>query len=133
MFEKMEIFRMAQGLATYASARQTAIAQNVANADTPGYRARDIAPFAEAYENRGAFTDTAGLRATRAGHIQPSGDSPQWQVREMPRPGDLSPNGNNVSLETELMMSAQVQREHQLALTVYRSALTILRTSIGRG
>ena len=128
MMEKMQIFRMAQGLATHAAARQAAIAQNVANADTPGYRARDIAPFAETYESR-----SPGLRATRAGHIGYDGaDRMTWQAKEMPRPGDLSPNGNNVSLETEMMLSAEVQQEHEMALSVYRSALTILRTSLGR-
>jgi len=127
MFEKMQIFRLAQGLATHAAARQSAIAQNVANADTPGYRAKDVAPFAEAYE-------AGAMRASRAGHLL-AGDSArgQWQMREASRPGAISPNGNNVSLEAEMMLSAEVQQEHELALSVYRSALTILRSSIGRG
>ena len=130
MFEKMEIFRMAQGLATHAAARQSAIAQNVANADTPGYRARDIAPFSEAFAS--GRQDNVPLRTTRPGHVFP-GETTRatWQAVEVDRPGAESPNGNNVSLETEMMMAAEVQQEHELALTVYRSALSILRTSLG--
>ena len=130
MLEKMQIFRVAQNMASHASARQAVIAQNVANADTPGYRARDIAPFADSHET----APQSALRATRPGHILP-GDNTRssWRAFEAERPGAMSPNGNNVSLETELMMSAETQAEQQKALAIYRSALNVLRTSIGRG
>lgn len=130
MLEKMQIFRVAQNMASHASARQAIIAQNVANADTPGYRARDIGAFADSYDT-GLNTE---LRATRAGHILPGENAAStWRVTETERPGAMSPNGNNVSLETELMMSAETQAEQQKALAIYRSALNVLRTSIGRG
>ena len=129
MFGKLGIFRMAQGLATHAAARQSAIAQNVANADTPGYRARDVAPFAQTYE----ASHTGSMRATRAGHLLPGERVGNYvQIVDGERPGALSPNGNNVSLENEMMMSAEVQQQHELALSVYRSSLSILRTSLGR-
>ena len=47
MFQSLDILRMAQAYATHAATRQQAIAQNVANADTPGYRARDAIPFSD--------------------------------------------------------------------------------------
>ena len=129
MLEKMQIFRLAQGMATHASARQAVIAQNVANADTPGYRARDIAPFKDAFSS----LPETNLRATRPGHILPGESTGSiWRAQEAVRPDTLSPNGNNVSIETELMMSAQAQSEQRRALAIYRSALTMLRTSIGR-
>ena len=45
MFEKLELTRMAQALAAHAGARMAVIAQNVANADTPGYKAKDLPDF----------------------------------------------------------------------------------------
>ena len=129
MLEKLQIFRMAQGMARHASTRQALIAENVANADTPGYRARDIASFRDSYSAEPALA----LRATRPGHLPP-GESraPAWRPFEAERPGALSPNGNSVSLETELMMAAEAQDEQQRALAIYRSALNVLRTSLGR-
>ncbi|MFU8836651.1 MAG: flagellar basal body rod protein FlgB, partial [Roseovarius sp.] len=62
MFDRLEIFRMAQAMAVHAAARQSVAAGNVAHADTPGYRARDAAPFAAVYD--AAPND---LRATRPG------------------------------------------------------------------
>lgn len=129
MLEKLEIFRMAQGLATHASARQSAVARNIANADTPGYRARDINSFAESYNNAQAAT---AMRATRAGHLSVE-DGVSAVFRAVPEAGQASPNGNTVSLETEMMKATEVRHQHDLALSVYSTSLNILRTSLGRG
>ena len=64
MFEKLELTRMAQGMAAHAGARMGVIAKNVANADTPGYKAQDIPDFASVYADPGL-----ALKTTRAGHI----------------------------------------------------------------
>ena len=49
MFGKIELMDMAQAMARHAAQRQNVIAGNVANADTPGYKARDLTSFAESY------------------------------------------------------------------------------------
>ena len=41
----IDILSLASALAAHANVRQEVIAENVAHADTPGYRARDIADF----------------------------------------------------------------------------------------
>ncbi len=131
MFDKLEIFRMSQGLAMHAAKRQSTIAQNVANADTPGYRARDMVSFAETY----APQASDGMRATRAGgHLgASSGPHEVVQARETLRPpGAASPNGNTVSLETEIMASASAKGDHDLALGIYQSSLRIMRASLGK-
>lgn len=129
MFQEPQIMRMAQALASHAAERQNAVAQNVANADTPGYAARDLAPFAEAY----AAGDVMDLRQTRAGHVAGSGDSGTAAPTMRAKAGDRSPNGNSVSLETEMVTSVEVKRQHDLALTIYKTSLGVLRTSLGRG
>ncbi|MCX8507342.1 MAG: flagellar basal body protein, partial [Rhodobacteraceae bacterium] len=65
MFDQPEVMGMASALAANASARLTAIAQNIANADTPGYRARDAQSFQDSYR----VTSDLPLRTTRPGHI----------------------------------------------------------------
>jgi flagellar basal-body rod protein FlgB len=128
MFEMLEIFRMAQGLAVHAGERQSVIARNVANADTPGYRAQDIEDFAKIYEGAG---DGLALKATRPGHIAAEGGLTHG-ARLVDSPDDYDPNGNTVSLEDEMVKAAEVRRQHDMALAVYRSSLGILRTSLGR-
>lgn len=128
MFEGIKTLRMAVGSAVHAAGRQAVITANVANADTPGYRAGDLRPFAETYR---AAPDLA-LRTTRPGHIAAH---PREHARDvMPdRAPEPSPNGNTVSLETELVRGASAKRQHDVSLAIYRTSLDILRAAIGRG
>ena len=130
MFERLEILRQAQAMAAHAGARQSSIARNIANADTPGYRPTDLAPFAEAYREAG---DGVALRQTRAGHIGPGESATALgEVLARPVPGATAPNGNGVSVEAEMMKAAEVRQQHDLALSIYQNALGVLRTSLGR-
>lgn len=128
MFEKLEILQMAQSMATQAALRQNAVATNIANADTPGYRAREVASFADTYETEHGNP----MRATRAGHISAAG-SYRVEVAADRNATSESPDGNTVSLEEEMVKSVEVKRQHDLALAVYKSSLGILRSSLGRG
>lgn len=125
MFENLDVFRLSHALARHAGARQAVVARNMANADTPGYGARDIAPFS-------AFLDAPpGMRATRPGHLFGQGGALALDARE-DRGAARDPNGNSVSLETEMLRAVDVQQDHARALAIYRSGLTVLRTAISR-
>ena len=125
MFDSLEIMRMAQSMAVHASTRQSVIAANVANADTPGYRSRDISSFANTYLDQGLE-----LRATRDRHHMPSPAERPVPMEEAA--GRESPNGNSVSLEAEILKAGEVRHQHEMALSIYRTSLDILRMSIGR-
>lgn len=128
MFENLEVFRMAHAMAKHAGARQTVIAQNMANADTPDYAARDIAPFqAELETQTPAFTQAA----TRARHLNGTAQSGGYDVFER-RDAVSDPNGNAVSVESEMLHAVDTKRQHDRAVTIYKSALTILRTAVRR-
>jgi len=129
MFEKLDIFAKATGLAKHAATRQSVIAQNVANADTLGYHARDVVSFSETLDSG----DATSLRATRSKHIGqvPNGFGPIL-TEEVYRQGAMSPNGNSVSLETEMMAAAEAKRDHDMALAIYQTSLGIMRSALGR-
>ncbi|WBU56932.1 FlgB family protein [Paracoccus sediminicola] len=127
MLNGLETIRMARAMNAHAARRMTVIAGNLANADTPGYRARDLRPFDETYRGGG----TSSLRATRAGHLRDAGGGIA-QARLVEDRGGRAPNGNSVSLEAEMMRSADASRQHELSLAVYRSSLTMLRSALGR-
>lgn len=129
MYTGLEFFKMASALAEHTSQRQQAVARNIANADTPGYHAADLAPFSESYRS-GAAGDA--LRSSRSGHIADPLGGGGFQAHMVAANGDLSPNGNDVSLETEMMKASEIRQNHSLALTVYRSGLDLLRTGLGR-
>jgi flagellar basal-body rod protein FlgB len=124
MLPKLEVTRMAQALAAHSAARLEVVAGNLANADTPGYRAADIAPFAEVWQAGGS------LRSTRPGHLGAAAPA----VPE--RRADLrfgAPNGNTVSVEVEMARAAEARLSHDMALSVYRAVADITRAALGRG
>lgn len=126
MFDRIETLRMASSLTSHASERQKLIAQNVSNADTPGFRARDLGRFAETY--RSGVADE--LRATRPGHV--TGISWGGTGRPQDTGDEPAPNGNTVSIEEEMIRTAQARREFDISIAVTRSSLSMIRTSLGR-
>jgi flagellar basal-body rod protein FlgB len=128
MFKQPDVMTLAAARSAHAALRQSAIAENVANADTPGYRARDVADFADSYR------DASGgdMRRTRAGHMSVSSGTAAEATVPRQDAGTMSPGGNNVSIENEMVAAAQVRMDHDTALAVYRTSLDILRASLGR-
>ncbi|GLK65404.1 FlgB family protein [Paracoccus kondratievae] len=126
MFDRIETLRMANSLTAHAAERQKLIARNVANADTPGFRARDLASFTKTYHTQGAVE----MRASRPRHL--TGASWGGSPRVIDDKGEPAPNGNSVSLEDEMIRSAEARREFDLALAVTKSSLNLIRTSLGR-
>ncbi|MEM6823963.1 MAG: FlgB family protein [Pseudomonadota bacterium] len=128
MFDRPEIMQLAQELAGHAARRQERVAENVANADTPGYRARDLEDFQSYYAARGE----AHMHATRAGHVPTASfGTPAGAVIDTRT--EPSPNGNSVSLEAEMVRQAETKHQHDMALAVYKSSLDLMRAAIGRG
>lgn len=128
MFEKIEMLRMARAMGQHTQARHIEVARNIANADTPGFRAYDLQPFAETYRQA---EEGSTLRVSNARHL----DAPQWSpggARVIEVAGPVSPNGNSVSLEEEMVRAAEVKSSHDRSLTIYRSGLDLLRSSLGR-
>lgn len=121
-----EVQSMARALARHSAGRQALVAQNMANADTPGYRVRDLARFSEVYRTE----NSAGLRATRSGHL---GGGPAVVAPVILAKGSASPSGNAVSIEQEMVKSVDLRQQHDLALAVQKSLGSVLRMAIGRG
>ncbi|MEP2532358.1 FlgB family protein [Shimia sp.] len=127
MFKSLEIFQVSHALATHAAKRQALVAQNMANADTPGYAARDLQPF---QVDAGANNSGRAMRATRDKHFSGAFDGAVSLASTESL--QAAPNGNAVSLEEEMMKAVDVKRQHDRALAIYKSSLNILRTSLGR-
>jgi flagellar basal-body rod protein FlgB len=130
MLGGMLVFALSAARLAHASERNTVLARNVAHADTPGFRAQDVAAFDF---GRIAAAGTVQPKATRPGHAVgplPFGP-PAAEVRDAPAT-DESPNGNTVSLEEQMVLAAETRGQFELAATLYAKHLSLLRTAIGR-
>ncbi|WP_417523440.1 FlgB family protein [Marinovum sp.] len=128
MFDNLEVLQLSQAMARHAGARQAIAAGNLAHADTPGHKARDLTPFPQlVLQDQASF----GLRATRDSHLAGARHGGAYEPVE--DEGAVSdPNGNSISLETEMLRAVDIRRQHDKALAVYRASLNILRSSLGR-
>ena len=129
MFEPLSITRMAQSLASYSGDRLGVIAHNIAQADTPGYRAMDLPAFSEIYAAQSG-DDAFSMRATLPGHVQ--GGLPAETPIEAPSGGEASGDGNTVSVEKEMVKMADIRQSHDMALSIYRVTQDITRAALGR-
>ncbi|SMY08237.1 FlgB family protein [Flavimaricola marinus] len=127
MYKNLDLFQVSSQMARHAGSRQAIVATNIANADTPGYQARAIASFTDSY----SAAETGRMRATRPGHIGAANNSPAI-ARAETSGAEPSPNGNTVSIEQEMLNAVNIEREHSRALAIYKHALTVMRTSLGR-
>lgn len=124
MLENLTLIDLASNVARHATTRHQVIAENVANADTPGYRARDIRDF------QTTVKEVFMSRATRPGHAGAGRDDHAPRAYELPLPP--APNGNSVNLEDQAVRAVEAQSQHALALAVYAKAVDILRLGLGR-
>ncbi len=124
MLDAVHLFSLASRKSDWLSVRQAAIAENVANANTPGFRARDVEPFVDTLDKT-----RLRLAATSPDHLLPSGD---LRVRGA-KPDDgwaVSHSGNSVSVEEELIKASSNSREHALATSVVKSFHRMMLQSV---
>ncbi|GAB2610977.1 flagellar biosynthesis protein FlgB [Paractinoplanes abujensis] len=98
---------------TGLAARQSAIANNIANIETPGYKARKV-EFEEA------------LRGAVAKGLSPLGVAPQ--TRDSLEPTRL--NGSNVNLDEETLSHIDTTMRYQLTLRALDTKYSMLRDAI---
>lgn len=111
----------------WLDARQRVLAQNMANADTPGYRPNDLRPFRETL----ARASGTALAVTNSQHIaSPGGRAPD--ARQDRRAIERTPDGNAVSIEEQALKVAETDQAHALAITLHRRFMNMFRTALGR-
>lgn len=119
----------------WLSQRQNVLSQNVANADTPGYAARDLKPidFEQALRNVTSPNRFSGALMTD--HPRHIAITPQGAgaFADVDTPDvEATPSGNSVSLEQEMIKVSDTQAQFQAATNLYAKAIQMMRTAIGR-
>jgi flagellar basal-body rod protein FlgB len=118
---------LAERRLAWLDARQRVLAQNIAHADTPGYRPRDLPDFARLVARQGGTA--VGLARTDQRHLA-AAQEPRGRVDRQAT--DASPNGNAVSLDREAVKVADIDTAHALAIGLHRRWLGLFRTALGR-
>ena len=114
-------------------ARQGLLAENVANAETPGYRGKDLADFDFADHLKASSTASVTTMATNPGHFvaQSRGAEGGFGLDDA-HTFEVTPEGNGVTLEDEMMKVTANQMDYQTITTLYTRSLKLIRTALGR-
>ena len=113
---------------SWLTERQTVLAQNVANIDTPGYEAQDLA--APDFRKLLSQTSSASqLTTTEPGHLQVKRDLVDVASKET---AAAPSSGGKVTLEDEMMKVSETANDYALVSNIYRANLSMLKTVLGR-
>lgn len=117
---------------TWLGQRQQVLAENVANADTPGYRPKDLQEvnFRQLLDAQSARDGT--LAKTHPAHFAGLGVNRGFDVTQSRDAEVIDATGNAVVMEEELMKVSKTASDYQLTTSLYRKAMGMFRTAIGR-
>jgi flagellar basal-body rod protein FlgB len=118
------LFDLAEKRMAWVNRREDVLAQNIANANTPGWMARDLTPFA-------AQLADAGVAPVRTNPMHLAGKgSLATQARIVP--GEHAPDGNGVKMDEELTKVADTESINDLVGNLYKKYIGLFKTAIGK-
>ena len=133
------IFAMLKSRLGYLAERQKVIAQNVANANTPGYAARDLKAFSfqakvqAATEAAAPVSAASGMAVTQPGHMQAPGAARGLAAgvkTNKQADSEVTLDGNGVVLEDEMVKLTQARMDYEAAVGFYTKSMGLLKMAI---
>jgi len=115
----------------WLAARQQVLTQNIANVDTPGYRAMDVAQ--QSFKQTLSKLQPVTLATTNPAHIagmQTSSSAARPVINHTPL--EVLPTGNTVNLEDETRKATQNVIDYQLMTNIYRNENGMVMKALGK-
>jgi len=129
---KLSLFSIVKKRMAWLSHRQEVLAQNIANSDTPGYKARDLKAFK--FEDL-VRRENAGLQMATTEKTHLGGQRKRvrdFAAGEDRKPFETDPNGNSVVLEEQMAKMSENSVSYQLTSELYKKHLGMIKMALGR-
>lgn len=116
----------------YLNQRQRVIAQNISNADTPGYKPQDLVKvdFGDVLK-KVTKSNAVHIERTAALHITPNGDVDDPKERKMKKVYDVAPAGNAVVMEEQMINSQSTVSDYNLMTSLYQKNVSMMKMALG--
>ena len=125
------LFKAMMSRMSWLTERQQVLAQNVANADTPAFKAKDLKAQTFKEMLTGSSANHLTLAATQPNHL--AGVGPALTFKPVAdRNAETSPSGNSVSIEDQMLKVSSTANEFQMTTSLYRRQIGMLKTVLGR-
>jgi flagellar basal-body rod protein FlgB len=132
-FSKINLFKVMRVKMEYLAERQDILSQTVANADTPGYKPKDLKPL-DFERLTQQFSNKLNLRVTDATHINSRNfNSTQFKSTEEKSVFEINPTKNKVSLEEQMMKVNENAFDYTTTTSIYNKTAGLFKTAMGSG
>jgi len=124
------LFLMTGDRMRWLTQRQRVLAQNIANANTPGYQAKDL----RALDFRDALRETqSNLRLSNAqgASFAAKSNADAYKVQQNRSPYEVTPDDNAVIMEEQVMKLNETQSDYQLATKIFRKYTDLYKAALG--
>lgn len=123
--QPVNLFDLAAQQSRWLATRQTAIAGNIANVNTHGYKAMDVVPFEKVLDGTGVT-----LRGTDARHFGASASEVAFDLKQDVSETTMMPSENTVTLEDQLMKAGEVRRSFEMNTAIVKAFHRMMMMSV---
>ncbi|MFB9950154.1 flagellar basal body rod protein FlgB [Rhizobium puerariae] len=127
--QPIQLFEMAGRQAEWLSVRQEVVAGNIANANTPKFKAKDVTPFEAVLDQ-----SYVPMARTHPAHLASNNLSEQIEVKESELNEEIGvqESGNTVSLSEELSKTGEIKRQYELSTGLVKSFHSMMLLTVKR-
>ena len=134
MLDNIGLMRGIGGKMNYLNQSQVVTSENIANADTPEYRPRDLTEV----DFGAVLSEVTGSKKVRMdrtteGHIMPGGDLDSARNRKSRMTYEVAPADNAVIIEEQMVKATQTTMDYNLMTNLMRKNVGMIQTAIGKG
>jgi flagellar basal-body rod protein FlgB len=123
----MDLLNLASRHRNWLALRHNAVAENIANANTPGFKARQVQPFTEVLNN---VSSEASMTGSHPRHHASVTIGSSIKSEESDEAGVVTHSGNSVNVEEELLTAGAVKREYALNTSVSRAFRRMIAAAV---
>ena len=125
VMQQVYLFDLASQQARWLTMRQASVAENISNANTPGFKAGDVAPFNEIFDGT-----ALQMAATDRNHLGAGSSDAAGAPIANGTPWEVSYSGNSVSIEQEMIKSGEVYRAYSMNTSIVKAFNDMMMASL---
>jgi flagellar basal-body rod protein FlgB len=125
--DSLSFFKVASQRMQWLGVRQQVISENIANADTPGFKAREVSDFSQMVDGAAR---SSGVVTTNARHLGGAEHAGTVRVQEDDGAWERSMDGNTVVLEQQSIKATEVSESYRMAAQLYRKGHELLTLAV---
>lgn len=122
---RIDLFDLAEKRLAWISHRQNILASNIANANSPGFKPRDVQSFNTVLARQASVMPVRTQGTHMAGR-------PQSVSATMDHVGGKALDGNAVALDEQLVKVADTEQMQALVTTIWKKYAAMFGTALGR-